>query len=421
MSERKVLNKYYPAEYDPSKIPKGKRNRNATFNIRIMAPFNMRCNMCKEYIYKGKKFNSRKEDVMDETYLGLRIFRFYIKCPRCVSEIAFKTDLENTDYTLEAGAKRLFEAEKIAQQMAEEERKAKEEDELNPMKLLENRTKASRAEMDQIDSLEELREMNTRKNLVNTDAMIEKYRKYEEMLAQLQMEKEEEEIREIFGDKGNERVKRLNDSDSDDNDDGPVKKKLAVTGDVGAKPTDILSETPNSSASSKPIESWQKSVGSLSNIQKLKGLVVKKKQTKSCPTVSGLSQPTSTTASNNDKPDTSDKLEENSTADANDDLNSKASDDNGKTNVSTVNSDKNSVDNNTYPSENSSEKLSLEKSTSETAKDSKESPSLSGDTVSTTKNSTQYSASVTTKSSLPTSSGLGLLGAYSDTDSDSDR
>lgn len=51
-----------------------------------------RCNMCKEYIYKGKKFNSRKEDVMDEDYLGLRIFRFYIKCPRCVSEIAFKVN-----------------------------------------------------------------------------------------------------------------------------------------------------------------------------------------------------------------------------------------------------------------------------------------------------------------------------------------
>lgn len=52
-----------------------------------------RCDNCGEYIYKGKKFNSRKEDVEDEYYLGLRIFRFYIKCPRCVSEIAFKVVL----------------------------------------------------------------------------------------------------------------------------------------------------------------------------------------------------------------------------------------------------------------------------------------------------------------------------------------
>ncbi|XP_045195214.2 splicing factor YJU2-like [Mercenaria mercenaria] len=275
MSERKVLNKYYPADYDPSKIPKGKRNRNATFNIRIMAPFNMRCNMCKEYIYKGKKFNSRKEDVMDETYLGLKIFRFYIKCPRCVSEIAFKTDLERTDYTLEAGAKRLFEAEKIAQQMAEEERKAKEEDEMNPMKMLENRTKASRAEMDQIDTLEELREINSKKNQVNTEEMIEKYRKYEELLAQLQMEKEEEEIKDIFGEKGTKVVKRLNDSDSEE--EGPVKKKLAVNLSSDSKPTDILAVDSKKQLSQKPQESWQKSVGSLSSKQKLKGLVVKKK------------------------------------------------------------------------------------------------------------------------------------------------
>lgn len=52
--------------------------------------FISRCDTCGVYIYKGKKFNSRKEDVEDETFLGLRIFRFYIKCPSCVSEIAFK-------------------------------------------------------------------------------------------------------------------------------------------------------------------------------------------------------------------------------------------------------------------------------------------------------------------------------------------
>ena len=36
------LQKYYPPDFDPSKVPRGKRNKNATFNIRIMAPFNMR-------------------------------------------------------------------------------------------------------------------------------------------------------------------------------------------------------------------------------------------------------------------------------------------------------------------------------------------------------------------------------------------
>ena len=43
--------------------------------------------------------------------------------------------MENIDYTLEAGATRLFEAEKLARQMQEQEQKQLEEDELNPMKV----------------------------------------------------------------------------------------------------------------------------------------------------------------------------------------------------------------------------------------------------------------------------------------------
>lgn len=49
-----------------------------------------RCKTCGEYIYKGKKFNARKETVQNELYLGLPIFRFYIKCTRCLAEITFK-------------------------------------------------------------------------------------------------------------------------------------------------------------------------------------------------------------------------------------------------------------------------------------------------------------------------------------------
>lgn len=52
-----------------------------------------RCKTCGEYIYKGKKFNARKETVQNELYLGLPIFRFYIKCTRCLAEITFKVSL----------------------------------------------------------------------------------------------------------------------------------------------------------------------------------------------------------------------------------------------------------------------------------------------------------------------------------------
>ena len=41
-------------------------------------------------MYKGRKFNARKETAIGETYLGIQIYRFYIRCPKCLSEITFK-------------------------------------------------------------------------------------------------------------------------------------------------------------------------------------------------------------------------------------------------------------------------------------------------------------------------------------------
>lgn len=58
--------------------------------------------------------------------------------------------------------------------------------------VLENRTKASRNEMDQLDELEELREINARHAKVDTDSLIEKQKVYEEYLLKLQQEEEDE-------------------------------------------------------------------------------------------------------------------------------------------------------------------------------------------------------------------------------------
>ncbi|PIC38273.1 hypothetical protein L5515_004377 [Caenorhabditis briggsae] len=112
-TERKVFQKYYPPDFDPSKIPRAKGQRNRQFVQRVMTPFNMQCNTCHEYIYKGKKFNMKRETAEGESYLGLKIFRFYFRCPNCLAEITFKTDLENCDYQNEHGATRLFEAVKV--------------------------------------------------------------------------------------------------------------------------------------------------------------------------------------------------------------------------------------------------------------------------------------------------------------------
>lgn len=139
-----------------------------------MAPFSMRCNTCGEYIYKGKKFNARKETVNGEDYFGIRIFRFYIKCTLCSAEITFKTDPKNTDYAAEHGASRNFEPWREERIADEEDRLAKlEEEENNPMRALENRTVDSKREMDILDALQDIRARNARNEKVDDEAIQE--------------------------------------------------------------------------------------------------------------------------------------------------------------------------------------------------------------------------------------------------------
>ncbi|TFK42846.1 hypothetical protein BDQ12DRAFT_624166 [Crucibulum laeve] len=167
MSERKVLNKYFPPDFDPELIPRRKQPKNSQQVVRLMAPFSMRCNTCGEYIYKGKKFNARKETVEGEDYYGIKIFRFYIKCTLCSAEITFKTDPKNTDYIAEHGASRNFEPWREERAVEEEDRLAKlEEEENNPMKALENRTTDSKREMEILDALQDLRARNARNERV---------------------------------------------------------------------------------------------------------------------------------------------------------------------------------------------------------------------------------------------------------------
>ncbi|KAG6379250.1 DUF572-domain-containing protein [Boletus reticuloceps] len=162
MSERKVLNKYFPPDFDPSLIPRRRGPKNSQQVVRLMAPFSMRCNTCGEYIYKGKKFNARKETVDGEDYYGIKIFRFYIKCTLCSAEITFKTDPKNTDYTAEHGASRNFEPWRDEKQVEEDDRLARlEEEENNPMKALENRTVDAKREMDILDALQDIQDLET--------------------------------------------------------------------------------------------------------------------------------------------------------------------------------------------------------------------------------------------------------------------
>ena len=151
MGERKVLNKYFPPDFDPAKLPRGKRVRcgargstaggamctaaprraallahcpadsrsplhtapcrseDKQMKVRMMLPMSVRCNTCGTFLYKGTKFNTRMEDVRGEDYLGIKIFRFYYRCTACSAEFCMKTDPKNADYVVEGGATRNYE------------------------------------------------------------------------------------------------------------------------------------------------------------------------------------------------------------------------------------------------------------------------------------------------------------------------
>lgn len=110
MSERKAINKYYPPDYDPSQVPlKAKGASRAPEKVRLMLPFLMKCLLCTEYIAARRKFNARKE-VTSERYMGIKIIKFHIKCPRCNNNIVFQTDPKSSGFLPVSGCVRNYQS-----------------------------------------------------------------------------------------------------------------------------------------------------------------------------------------------------------------------------------------------------------------------------------------------------------------------
>ncbi|KAK6513943.1 hypothetical protein TWF506_008373 [Arthrobotrys conoides] len=226
MSERKVLTKWYPPDFDPSKIKRSKAPKQAgpkSQTVRLMAPFGMRCTSCGEYVYKGRKFNARKEHT-DEKYYAISIYRFYIRCTRCSSEIVFKTDPKNMDYECEKGAVRNFEPwrDQKAIEETEEERLNRleeqiqvEEDE-NAMARLETKTLDSKREMAIADALDEIRTRNARVERADGGAALEALMTIKESRDEEaeRLDKEDEEAaRKAFQTSDGEHVRRIVDEE----------------------------------------------------------------------------------------------------------------------------------------------------------------------------------------------------------------
>ncbi|KAI4145697.1 MAG: hypothetical protein LQ340_006199 [Diploschistes diacapsis] len=196
MSERKVLNKYIPPDFNPAALKRFRKPKDAgpkTQTVRLMAPFSMKCLACKstsqtpphlapslpnasqstnppqkggEYIYRGRKFNAQKSNT-DERYLNIAIFQFFIKCTRCSGQICFKTNPKDMDYTCVSGAIRNFEpwrseSGKVETDEDRLDRLEREEAEMDAMDRLETKIVDAKQEMAIADALDEIRTRNAR-------------------------------------------------------------------------------------------------------------------------------------------------------------------------------------------------------------------------------------------------------------------
>ncbi|CAD5319848.1 unnamed protein product [Arabidopsis thaliana] len=79
----------------------------AARNAGLSLPMRLQCNNA-TIMKKGTRFSSRVEDVIGETYLGIKIFRFHIQCTNCSFEMKFRTDPKNAGFIIESGATRLL-------------------------------------------------------------------------------------------------------------------------------------------------------------------------------------------------------------------------------------------------------------------------------------------------------------------------
>ncbi|SCW02495.1 LAFE_0F07690g1_1 [Lachancea fermentati] len=184
MSERKVINKYYPPNFNPleaenaaRKLSKKLKTMNKeSITIRLMTPFSLRCLKCSEYIPKSRKFNGKKE-LLPERYLEtIKIYRLSIKCPRCNNMISFRTDPKSGDYVMEIGGVRNYvkqqdlpkpdetldeTLERLEKEQQQENAKLASDGQEDRLEQLETRLAKLQKEEQDLEELEQLRKQTT--------------------------------------------------------------------------------------------------------------------------------------------------------------------------------------------------------------------------------------------------------------------
>ncbi len=283
MAERKTLNKYYPPDFDPLSI-KPRRNKKPPTGlqtVRMMAPWSMRCVSCNEYIYKGKKFNVRKEK-SNESYMNIQKINFYFRCPRCASEIKIRTDPKNADYEPVSGVVRNYDPvrrnevnheqtlEERLEELEKEQREGEEEDEENAIAKLEAKLLDTKREQEISEELDNIRSANARIEAANaqgilSDSVNSKIIEKEKEI-QKQQDKEDSELaRKAFRNADGEKIRRLDINTTD-------ASNILLSTTKGIISNNVLPQTKNR-VRKKTISGVKRKGNSLGVIVKKKSLV----------------------------------------------------------------------------------------------------------------------------------------------------
>ncbi len=228
MGERKVLNKYIPWNFDNSKLEKFHITSHRAMSVRYMLPWTVRCTHCGNFMYSGKKFNTRVEKVKGEDYLGIQIMRFYYKCTNCGLEFTIKTDPKNDDYVCESGCTRTHDVYKENRLQKEKMKEIEDEIEENdPMKALENRMEGNIIDRNIIDGFDEINDYN---KAVNSDMRNGLLDKMEEMVKEKKEEEnkiDEEELKKALEEQKSKQAKALPQNQINFNDTHKTEPKKA--------------------------------------------------------------------------------------------------------------------------------------------------------------------------------------------------
>lgn len=127
---------------------------------------------------QGLKFNARKANT-DENYLGIKIYRFTMRCKQCPESFAIKTDPKNSDYVCESGVKRNYEPWREKEELQQTEKAEREEADKDTMIALENKTADAKKEMEELDELDELKALKSLQSTISPDDVLKLKRKAE--------------------------------------------------------------------------------------------------------------------------------------------------------------------------------------------------------------------------------------------------